>query len=351
MKNQYWSVPLPEEFIAGFVGRLSWLNCKQSIFSFIQSCGKNRTFGPRSNVERELTTIGAAIGIEKSALIHHHSLIPLAQAITRSSVYTPHGENFLNFSSWKKVFKLQKRSAAFCPACSEEDLNFHGFSYWRRHHQVLGILWCEKHQGTALRHVGHHRAFEAPPDHWEPQFFDAPPPSLPSQPFPLYCRYSNICSEFLDRHAPHNLDLARSVLRHRIRHGGPNWSSRLGQPIISDLALQQSKRGWIDTVFTDWQSKRPGAAFAPLDSVRYQAENGSIHAYCLAIAVLFENPDSALAELFKPQPSIPTLLKDMDLDFCANNGKCLSHDDSYTPLQRSSQTKLASPQHLPIRGP
>ena len=34
----------------------------------------------------------------------------------------------------------------YCPMCIEDDMKILGESYWRREHQVVGVLFCKKHK-------------------------------------------------------------------------------------------------------------------------------------------------------------------------------------------------------------
>ena len=33
----------------------------------------------------------------------------------------------------------------YCPVCYQEDLETLGESYWRTHHQIIGVFYCSKH--------------------------------------------------------------------------------------------------------------------------------------------------------------------------------------------------------------
>lgn len=45
---------------------------------------------------------------------------------------------------------LQQRHLRYCKTCKEIDLNCYGETYWRRHHQIQGVLICTKHDELLL---------------------------------------------------------------------------------------------------------------------------------------------------------------------------------------------------------
>ena len=52
--------------------------------------------------------------------------------------------------------------AYLCTQCVQEDIGFHGMSYWRREHQLPGLYSCTKHS-QPLGYVDAPNAFLQPP--------------------------------------------------------------------------------------------------------------------------------------------------------------------------------------------
>jgi hypothetical protein len=310
----YWTAPLPEEFISGYIGRLARLNFENSNLSFLSACGGSKLTGVNANAILALQNISQAIGLELSTLVQQHTLIPLINAITGSLLSKPHGQQLQNFSSWRRLSRSYSNKAAFCTKCAEEDLDFHGISYWRRRHQIAGMIWCEKHVETTLLSIDHINAFETPPNEWCVNQPIQTTSTLGYSSFPLYRRYIDVCNALLDRATPLHYDFAQSAFRKQIQKGGPNWRYHPGKPIISDLLFMQAEAGWMDRIFPDWKRKQKGLEFMCVDNVRYYTRSCVIQSIALSFAALFDEPVIVLSEIFQQQLRTPRILETLKLN-------------------------------------
>jgi hypothetical protein len=310
----YWMAPLPEEFISGYIGRLARLNFEKSNLNFLSTCGGSKLKGINANPIRALQNISQAIGLELSTFVQQHTLIPLINATTASLLSIPHGKQLQNFSSWRSLSRSYSNRAAYCTNCAEEDLDFHGISYWRRRHQIAGMIWCEKHVQTTLLSIDHINAFEISPNEWRVNHPSQKASALGYSSFPLYRRYTDVCNALLDRPTPIHYDFIQSAFRKQIRDGGPNWNYQPGKPIISDLLFMQAETGWIDNIFPEWKRKQKGLEFSSVDSVRYHTGSSVIQSIALSFAALFDEPEIALSKIFQQQLHISEISENLKLD-------------------------------------
>ena len=82
-------------------------------------------------------------GMSLQDYIRSHTMLPHVRAFESEGLCAPHSRKHLG------QLRLENSSTAahprFCPSCAKEQIDKFGFSYWRRIHQVAGILWCPDH--------------------------------------------------------------------------------------------------------------------------------------------------------------------------------------------------------------
>ncbi len=158
--------PFPDELARGVKGRLMRLN------GFDRECITNsildrlyREANPDDRTRRiPIETLAFAVGMDRQSFLCQHTMLPYRRAFATLAWDEAHGSD--GDPGWRVPTVLQpERSAAFlCASCVEEDLNFHGVSYWRREHQFPGRWWCGKHD-RVLSFVEGRDPFLAPPAH------------------------------------------------------------------------------------------------------------------------------------------------------------------------------------------
>lgn len=144
--------PMPDEIARSILGRMMRWN------------GLGRCNGAESiKVLREVTGIAASEAGGTVALIakllnrdprdfvEQHTLLPWWLIVRTSNWLDDDG--CLRDSSLAQTIQPQRPYVSLCPECVYEDLQFHGFSYWRRSHQLDGVYECLKHD-VGLRHYG-----------------------------------------------------------------------------------------------------------------------------------------------------------------------------------------------------
>lgn len=134
--------PLPNEIAHGHLGRLMRLNDARTIASL---------FVNTALTERRPVIARAAIlcGLAPEQYVALHTLVPYVRFITGDRNPPQFGAVESDPSTQKVALATQKKGWSICPSCVEEDMEFWGFSYWRRDHQLPGLFACAKH-GVAL---------------------------------------------------------------------------------------------------------------------------------------------------------------------------------------------------------
>ncbi|WP_423246884.1 TniQ family protein [Spectribacter hydrogenoxidans] len=131
------ALPRPGELIMGCVGRSARINyCSSQIWLRTLLTG-NATISPDDVVR----AISRATTTRRQTLIAHHTVEPLFRGFG-GDCGSPAVPVPIHIPPKSRAPIGGYRS---CPSCAEEDLQWFGFSYWRRRHQLPGVTACTTH--------------------------------------------------------------------------------------------------------------------------------------------------------------------------------------------------------------
>lgn len=152
----------PDELLSGYLGRVAWTNCSDTAERPLRRQLAHRGVDTEGLHPVEMVAISHAIDVER--LICGHTYWALLNCVGWGSLAQQIDQG-LRGSKWRSLSRRSRRGAWLCKACVEEDLEFWGFSYWRRRHQIPGLYHCDKHT-EPLGVVHEKRALSRPPHHW-----------------------------------------------------------------------------------------------------------------------------------------------------------------------------------------
>jgi hypothetical protein len=192
--------PLPDELDRGYLGRaMRWngANSQERFLNMVVSWFGSEKKSRYEAAPIELLAKVAHLDVPKFARLH--TTLPLRRGIVYLKSNVPHGSQTERSLLWTTGIRVSRDGAYYCKDCVNEDQWFHGYSYWRREHQIPGLLWCPKHL-TPLNFVENTTAFMSSPSELAAQ----------SQPLPvelvktalassLIKRYLEICSGIMER--------------------------------------------------------------------------------------------------------------------------------------------------------
>lgn len=271
--------PLPDELSRGHLGRIGRLNASIS-----------EAINPH---HWDLNRIANLCGIDPEEYAYLHSFLPFSQFLTRV-VEKPNQERWDARSRRLKGFEIPRYCASLCAQCVVEDMQFRGYSYWRRSHQIPGMLWCQKH-GDVLLCTSSSDAYDStpveslakakPPDrHFEKQLNKVSPDIM---------RYLNICTQLLEYRKAVDIRKTRELFNDRTKKAGLKIVKIQGQPdvqFLSDLIIERFPTDWLETVFPGIDSKLRGKYFPSIDRVVCTAPYcTSGESIAMALLILFNN--------------------------------------------------------------
>ncbi|ADL56911.1 TniQ family protein [Gallionella capsiferriformans] len=292
--------PYPEELDRGYLGRVMRENGKATEKDAVTLMGI--WAGVADKTRREvscLELLSKVAGSELSMFVKQHTTLPFRRGITSYHPDLPHGGEQQRSMLWTTGMQLARTGAYFCAECVHEDQGFHGQSYWRREHQIPGMLWCSKH-ATPLKYTKHESAFLLSPaaqfphcvtvdEKWVKQAFNNK----------AIQRYNEICCNLLDTRKPYDVKYVSEVLKEKASERGyQTHGGKVKSPLLSDDVIHAFGRKWLATVLPALADKPEGSYLSQMDGVLHlKTSASSTSVYVLALAVLYESVDMALNAL------------------------------------------------------
>lgn len=297
--------PFPDELdegYAGYVMRLNGLRSMKALDRLMREWAGCPDKSWREVSRLELFSKVANLSVMDFVL--HHTTLPLRRGITSYQADLPHGSDRNKQIWWSTAMREARTGAFFCERCAKEDLEFHGRSYWRRSHQIPGLLSCTKH-GIPLSFCRDNSAFQQAPSQWivTCETVDAAW-AMEVAANNTISRYLAICDGLLESTQPFTVNHVRAVLHHKgASLGLQTYAGKVKAPLLSDKVIDQCGRQWLALVLPKLADKPEKVALSKLDGVFYMKTSASTtFAYILACAVLFESADEALNALAGPLP-------------------------------------------------
>lgn len=313
-------VPLPDELDLGYQGAVMRLNGLDSLEA-LDELARHWADCPETSCREvsRLELLSRIAGLSTRDFVMRHTTLPLRRGITSYLPDLPHGSEEGRDMLWSTGMRLARTGAYFCEHCAREDVHFHGRSYWRRAHQIPGLLWCQKHL-TPLCFTDDRAAFLRAPSCLigKCQEVDA-----------VWCekvmanetiaRFLVVCDGLMDHPQPFSVAQASEVLREAwMAYLGPQASQdEKPSQLFSDLLIERCGRDWLALVLPDLANKPDGARLTKIDSIFFTKTSAtSAMAYALACAALFQSAEEALNALGTPNPLAdrPRTRKRIDLD-------------------------------------
>lgn len=99
-------------------------------------------------------------GLTQETFLTRHSMLPWNDALERQG---SHYQCDVRYKVERKLaIRLMRPGAAWCPSCALEDVKFHGRAFWRRRHQLPGVMHCDLHDVMLSREVDKNAFLKSP---------------------------------------------------------------------------------------------------------------------------------------------------------------------------------------------
>lgn len=297
---------LPDEFYLGFLGRVAIIN------NHVSPAETNKLI---SNWIREtghavhMQTYPIAFSLAKllklsvNDFVKQHTLEAINGRIKSKRLPSP--KNINEISSLKSLQALTsiqlKPSACFCTECVKEDVDYRGFSYWRRSHQLIGVDWCLKHN-IILSEVKTAKPFRTTPaSHLNlNNYVNSDIDNYAEH--PVILRYSQLLNDVLDLKESLDFKATSQVILNQSKTHNVRASIVGKKKTLSDLMIEKLPTEWLNKHFPNLKKEEAGTFLYGFDDI--QKPNGTSKSCIntlLAAAVVFDSPDEAIFKLITYQ--------------------------------------------------
>lgn len=213
-----------------------------------------------------------------------HTMVPLIHAFSADGGAGDHGAPARRHLLPKTAFRALRAGAYLCQKCVEEDLDFHGMSWWRRDHQLPGLFWCPKHM-TALHLLQDAAVFRKPPsaviseatpvgDDWcDDLRSDA-----------LISRFIEIQEGLLSLAAPLSERVVSRMMRRRASEQGfHSGIHEVKRPLVSTYLRERVDPKWIETLYAGFGEEQKGYYFSIDGTLRGHHDSAGAVSYALVV--------------------------------------------------------------------
>lgn len=342
----------PDEFFMGYLGRMTVINGLSStsdtsrILSDWFNEGKTTT-----KVVPIVYSLAKALQMEAKSLIQRHTLLPIARTIKRNPKKAELSTE-IHESDMKGIRCLTgkkfKKAACICEECTKEDINYLGFSFWRRSHQLSGIDWCTKHN-TALLEVNEKDVYAKQPLYYlsNNQYNTINTESYAQNPAVL--RYVQLIQDITELATPLDFKKVAQVLLIQSKTFNISSTAKGRKNSLSGLIIDSLPSSWLSRHFNIVSNQLNESYISSLnDVIRFNSQGKSCTNTILAAAVLFENADEALYRLthheYKPIKSpIKTAITDETLikSYIKNKGNIVNVSNELNTKYKSILLKCS----------
>lgn len=307
---------MPDEDARGYWGRVLRLNSVSarptSEAAFLNSV--RARFAAQGGSQPEQTAaLSWLANVPMPAVVSAHTTAPFVGAVLPLVGAGWCDDTHVAHELRRATTSSQASCRSICPACVAEDIDFWGFSYWRRSHQLTCIMSCSKHDMSLFR-ARENFSWQTMPQealpHARPDADTLVTQAIES---PVLRRYADVCAELLNRSRPiSTLQAVRALTTRAKAIGLSPWDAKSGRK-LSDLAADCISAPWQLEFGRSWQGRGKDPGLHALDATLLRLRGAcDATAYALAIALLWNSIDAAINALIKPLPPLSALLPLID---------------------------------------
>jgi hypothetical protein len=292
-------VPLPNEILQGWRGRVAALNCIESVHDvepMLRALAVKRAYVLGDDPDF-IQCASAALDVDRKELILGHTLTPFFDSLDKLKPNKP-GRPGQHLRTYQKraPLRIDGDQALFCPQCAAEDVAFWGFSYWRRGHQLPGVLCCSTH-AMPLVVAGNRKCFDRCPDYFVSEQAQQCVQPEDDTAKAILLRYARIAEEILDSALTIDSAMASFLLGTQAKAASLRISRPGVRKTLSTHLMDLLPRTWLESTFprVTWQRDK---YISTIDGVcipnatRYTAST-----LCLLTAVFYDDTDQAITDL------------------------------------------------------
>lgn len=296
----------PDEISHGYRGRLRIPNLYLSTKSFMAAL-REELLPPGTSTDKcpDAATLALAAGMDLQQFVRSNTLIPLFRMAPPKDEGVFHGDpsrpdiiKYFGIKMWDCV------NPRLCLDCVKEDLDFWGYTYWRRSHQLPGVCFCSKHRTQlAICSLGNMAFDEMPSINMDTYFEFTDQEFKVISENPAIKRYADILLAFLDYKQPISSFHAIHRISEQIKKQSIRTAKATKRPTFTDRILEQCPMPWVRALYPSIDKRLAGESFYPIDCL--PSTPVANHTYALALAVMFDSSDEAVSYWYSKSDNFP----------------------------------------------
>lgn len=284
----------PDEFGPGYMIRLGLCN---GLKNQARVSNAIKDYLRNIDITTDLITVQLAVllDINIEQFCQQHTLLPIYRGLTNIEPEITHGSMNYPYAikryghfGFVKQFKV-------CRACMAEDLDYLGYSYYRRSHQIPGAQVCTKHHD-----LNEGNLLKAPSGLFvNPNMIDSCKlENIQIFKNPVIDRLHDIFNGLCDFNIPIFTVKIIDQLQFKAREKNLRWSSDGTKKLFSDLVLEQLPLDWLIEYLPTFKRKIKEKRHSCIDAILSpQMRSFQSPMYVLAMAILYDDADEALLML------------------------------------------------------
>jgi len=203
---------------------------------------------------------------------------------------------------------LSRERCSLCETCIESDLLQYGQSYWRRAHQIPGLLWCPEHESPLRWVFGAQWFYKSPAEAIEVATAAELEFVREALDNPYIVRYVGLALKLLERSIQFDDDsISNTLLAEASRQEYSMYAGRFSITHMLHDAEWRFGRKWLDGVMPLYKNRKKKTSFW---CRRYrgvfevdQRQSSSLMECLIACTLLYESEEEALCELSRYIPT------------------------------------------------
>lgn len=299
---------LSDEVIQGWRGRMRSINCitlKEKIENLIEAHARSLDINISEGADF-FQHVACILSMPREQVIQRHTLTPFFNALINLKQNKPGTKSPRHRLTTERFapFKLGEKYPRYCWQCAQEDLSALGFSYWRRIHQLPGMLWCSKH-GSLLSSSSRREAFDQCPHEIIDAVIDQRTHEFSPEQAALLKRYAYIASEICEQ-GPTIDSRTTSITLGQMARTADLRISKIGtRSTVSNRLMELLPLWWLEETIprVHWIPNKYISTIDGIcspDATRYTPATLSLLA-----ALFYEDEQQAVAEIFSPSNPTP----------------------------------------------
>ncbi|MRW90185.1 hypothetical protein GJ699_09335 [Duganella sp. FT80W] len=293
-------IPLDDELDRSYLGRLMRINGQRNEVELLNLIARWAGFPDKTR--RQLPAIellALASGMELQEFVRTHSTLPYRRSITSYLPMVEHGCPKNKDMLFISGIRLARDGVFLCEKCIEKDLLNEGMSYWRRTHQLPGVMVCDIHNETLFYTNDNGHFLFSPLQIIKSAIRISEDLATSARNNDAISRFLKIGRALMSNSAPISHIRSMTALRSKIScmgyrtHCGPSNS-----PLISDYLVKTYPHVWLNSIIPDLSTKSPGSIFYRIDGILSFTKSPSpVASYLLIAAAIFFSAEDALKSI------------------------------------------------------